>query len=153
MKALSFLLVLFSVCSWADEAADRTAIGNVIAALNRLPQHNETFTTDADGTDLLEQMWKDKHLAYRMRPSPSDQATVVISHEPWGEAMINFPGVELVNPRIASRAIRFITADVALADAACTYKGEGGNLQMTPLLFVMKKEEDRWKVASIRLLR
>jgi hypothetical protein len=83
--------------------------------------------------------------------------TVTISHEPWGEATINFPGrrhffpIEIVNPRIESRTIRFITTDVALADAACTYQ-EDGTTRTTPLLLVMKKEGNDWKIASLRVL-
>ena len=153
MKALLFLLLPVCVCGWADEAADRTAIANLIATLNEFPQHTDGFTADADGNDVLEQLWKGRRLASRMRSSPSDHPTVVISHEPWGEAMINFPGVEIVNPRIESRTIRFITPEVALADGVCTYKAETGSTETTPLLFVMKKEGDRWKIASLRLLR
>lgn len=88
-----------------------------------------------------------------MRSSSSDHPTLVISHEPWGEATINFPGVEIVNPRIESRTVRFITPDVALADGVCTYRDFNGHAETTPLLFVMKKEGERWKIASIRLLR
>ena len=152
MKAVFCLLTPFCLYASADENADRTAIVNVIAALNEFPQHTDSFTADADGKEIVEQLWKGKRLASPMR-SPSDHPTVVISHEPWGEATIDYPGVEIVNPRIESRTIRFITPDVALMDGACAYKDGGGNVQTTPLLFVMKKEGDRWKVASIRLLR
>lgn len=77
----------------------------------------------------------------------------MISHKPWGEATINFPGAEVANPRIESRTIRLVTPDVALSDGAFTYKAEGRKTETTPLLFVMKKEGDRWNIASIRLLR
>jgi hypothetical protein len=83
---------------------------------------------------------------------------VTISHEVWGEAAINFPGVgsitfeEMVNPRIVSGAMRFITPDVALADGACRYNGDSAATQSTPLLFVMKREGGDWKIASLRVL-
>ena len=85
-----------------------------------------------------------------------DQPTVTISHEPWGEATINFPEmtsfpVEILNPRIVRRTIRFITPDVALAEGTWTYEGNGSALQK-PLLFVMKKEGATWRVASLHLL-
>ena len=88
----------------------------------------------------------------------SSDLRVIISHEPWGEATINFPGigsitsVEILNPQITASAIRFITPDVALADGACTYKDDGTTTQTTPLLFVLKREGDDWKIASLRLL-
>jgi len=48
-----------------------------------------------------------------------------------------------LNPRFVSTTIRFITPDVALVD---------GTWQTVPLLFVMKKEENDWKIASLRTL-
>ena len=91
MKALLCLLLPLCVCGWADEVAERTAIAHVIAALNEFPQHTtDSFTADADGTEIVEQLWKGKRLASRMRSSPSHHPTVVISHEPWGEATINY---------------------------------------------------------------
>jgi hypothetical protein len=67
--------------------------------------------------------------------------------------MPSLPALELTNPRVASRAIRFITPDVALVDGACSYRVDVSNTQTTPLLLVMKKgKEDSWKIASLRLL-
>lgn len=57
------------------------------------------------------------------------------------------------NPSIESRAIRFINPGVALSDAGFSYKDEGGNWHTTSLLFVMKKEEEAWKIASIRIVQ
>jgi ketosteroid isomerase-like protein len=34
----------------------------------------------------------------------------------------------------------------------CTNEDDQGAKQSTPLLFVMKKEGDNWKIASIRVL-
>ena len=76
----------------------------------------------------------------------TDHSTVTISHEPWGEATINLPGRE------SRTSIAFITADVALAEGACTYEDDHSGSQTTPLLFVMKKEGDGWKIAFIRVL-
>ena len=49
-------------------------------------------------------------------------------------------------------SIAFITPDVALAEGACTYEDDHATKQTSPLLFVMKKEGDDWKIASIRVL-
>ena len=86
------------------EAADRTAVARTVAALNEFPQRTELFTADADVDvgSVLDQLWKGKRLVYRMQsgtteaasPSLSDYPTVTISHEPWGEATINFPGMD-----------------------------------------------------------
>ena len=153
MKAFQWLL-LIAVCAWADEAADRLAIARVIAALNQVPPRTELFTPDTDAPAVLERLRQGKRVAYRPIQS-SGHPTVTVSHEPWGEATIDLrgPGVEIVDPKIVSRAIRFITPEVALADGASTYREDGIDVETTPLLFVMKKEGDRWKVASIRVLR
>jgi hypothetical protein len=76
-----------------------------------------------------------------------DHSNVTISHEPWGEAAIN-----LMSPRILIAAIRFITPDVALADATRTHKVDDGTTQTIPLLFVMKREGENWKIASVYVL-
>jgi hypothetical protein len=118
-----FLLLLFVSFAWADELADRAAISGVILSLNLLPRSAALFT--GEGFSEFE----------RLR---IPEATVTISHEPWGEATIG-----RVGPRISSGAIRLITEDVALADA---------DAQTTPLLLVMKREGGRWKIASVRAL-
>jgi hypothetical protein len=153
MKAILCLLI-FGVITWADEATDRTAIVHVIAAVNEFPQRTELFTTDRDAPAVLEQLRRGKRVAYRPLRS-SDHPTVTISHEPWGEATINFPNmvVEILNPNIVSRTMRFVTTDVALADGACIYREDGADVQTTPLLFVMKRDGDQWKIASVRVLR
>jgi len=166
VKAILYLPLFFAAYASADEAADRMAIGRAIAAVNEVPQRPALFTEDADASSELERLWKVKPLRFRILgpsgdPASSprvDRPTVTISHEPWGEATINFPGMEslpaleILNPRIASRTIRFITPGVALADGACTYEDGGATTQTTPLLFVMKKEGDNWKIASLRVL-
>lgn len=164
MKRLASLMA-FAACGWADEAADRTAIGRVIVALNEMTVssgarngssvHPELFTADSEGPAVIEQLRKGKRLKFQLRqpaPSASDHATVTISHDPWREVVVNLPmTMEITNPRIESRTIRFITPDVALADAISIY--EGGTVEMTRLLFVMKKVGDGWKIASLRALR
>jgi hypothetical protein len=148
----------------ADEPADRAAIDRVIAQLNQYPPPTALFTADSDAPAALRQLWKARHPVYRVRPwgwdpaSTTDHPTVTISHEPWGEATINLPGarplppMEMVNPRIVGRSVRFLTPEVALAEGVCVYDIEGGGQQRTPLLFVLKKEGNDWKIASLRVL-
>ena len=157
VKRILCLPLLFAVCAWADEASDRLAIGRVLAALNEVPQRPGLFTADGDAASELERLREARPLRFQILTpvSASGGVTVTISHEPWGEATLNFPGMGplppmvIVHPRIVSRAIRFITPDVALADAA--YVDEAGGAA-TPLLFVMKKEGDSWKIDSLRVL-
>jgi hypothetical protein len=164
VKATLCLPLLLASYAWADEAADRVAIDRAVAALNELPQRADVFTDDAYSE--LERLPNVKPRAFRI-PGPQDDRvslrrtdgpTVTISHEIWGEATINIPGVapvpalEILNPRITNGAIRFITPDVALTDGAWTYEGDSGTTQAIPVLFVMKKEGDNWKIASLRVL-
>jgi hypothetical protein len=177
VKAILCLPLFFVACASADEAADRVAIGRAIATLNELPRPTALFTEDANASTELEWLPKVNPLAFRMArfrilepPGDpvsllqADHPTVTISHEPWGEATIDFPcteylikalqarRLEILNPRMGSRTIRFVTTDVALVDGAWTYEDDGATTRTTPLLFVMKKERGNWKIASIRVL-
>jgi hypothetical protein len=156
MRALLCLPLVLAAAAWADEAADRTSIERVIAAVNQVPAPDGIFTADSDAAEALKRVWKDKSVRYRFGPrslSSPGAPTVVISHEPWGEATIGWPvpPTEMMNPRIVSRSIRFLTPDVALAEGACVYEA-AGSTHTTPLLFVMKKEGETWKIASLRVL-
>jgi len=164
VKAILCLPLLLASYASADEAADRVAIDRAVAALNELPQRAAVFTEDASSE--LKRLPNAKPRAFRilgpqddgMSLPRTDGPTVTISHEIWGEATINIPGVaslsafEILNPRIANGAIRFITAEVALTDGAWTYEDESGTTQTIPILFVMKKEGSNWKIASLRVL-
>jgi len=147
-------LLLASYAS-ADEAADRAAIDRTIAALNQQPRRTAVFT--ADVYSELDRLPDVTPREVRIT-ALSDGPTVTISHEPWGEAALNFPGsppllaFETLNPRITSSATRFITTDVTLTDGAWTYTDGSGVTQNIPLLFVMRKEADNWKIASVRVL-
>jgi hypothetical protein len=133
MHAARFCLgLLIATSAWADVAEDRAAIIRTIAALNGPSRHLEVFTTDANAAAELD----------RLR-----QPTVKISHEPWGEAEILWNAV-VINQRIASGGIRFLSADVALVEGKLT--DQENNTK--PLLFVMKKDDGKWKIASLRVL-
>jgi len=164
VKTLVCLPILFASLALADDATDRAAIDRVIAGLNEQPRPAALFTGDSDARAELDRLPAVAPLEFRLRPPAADPAvlpgtsspTVTISHEPWGEAAIDFPGrtlaAELTNPRISSGTIRWITPEVALADGSWTYRDKGGATQTIPLLFVVKKEGGNWKIAGLRTL-
>jgi len=130
------LFAALAACAFADAAADRIAIGQTTAGLNEQPRPAALFTADSDAPAELARLLK----------APADPPTVTISHEPFGEATINFPAV--TPPRFSVRAIRFVTPDVALADGGGAYS----DTQTVPVLFIMKREDGVWKIASLRRL-
>jgi hypothetical protein len=146
MKAILCLPLFLASCAWADEAADRAAIARVIASLNEQPWPAAQVTESAAASSELAHVWKLRPLLIGTPGAP----TVTVSHEPWGEATIDFPSLEGRLPRIVGGAVRFVTPDVALADGAWAFPD--GITTPQPLLFVMKKVGDDWKLASVRLL-
>jgi len=162
MRPILGLLLLFSGSGSADGTTDSAEINHVIAQLNLFPRPMDLFTRDADGRSVPEELRKGRPFVYRVEAAPRDTGgspssppspRLVISHEPWGEASItpaeSRASVEIVNPRIETQSTRFITPDVALVDGHCTY---ADTAQKIPLLFVMKKQQGAWKIASIRVL-
>jgi len=154
LTAILCVPLFFVSYASADEAADRVAIGRAIATLNESTnepsRHNMLFTADGSAASELA-------LLRRVNPpfrivGPSERSvsgpTVTISKEPWGEARIDFPATE---PRTVDRSITFITPDVVLAEGALAYQ-DAAAMQTTPLLLVMKKEGNDWKIASLRVL-
>ena len=139
MKANLCLPLLLAAFAWADEPADRATIRRTIAVVNEFPWSIPAVAESPIAEREIE--------AVRRSAPPlpdSGRLTVTISHEPWGEATIGPATMEF--PRIASGAIRFIAPDVALADADWTR--EDGTSLHKPVLFVMKKVGDVWKIAS-----
>jgi hypothetical protein len=134
----------------ADEVADRAAIDHTIAALNEFPLSTGLFV-DEVSSDLA-RLPKVNPLEYRALVPTVQRLSVTISHEPLGEARIDLqPAVEILNPHTGSGAVRFLTPDIAVVDGNWTYKN-GETTEITPLFFVMKREGDVWKIASLRLL-
>jgi hypothetical protein len=154
LAAILCVPLLFASHAWAEEAADRAAIGRAITALNEPSnepsQQAAIFTADGDAASELALLRRTNPPFRILGPSEGSVSlpTVTISKEPWGEARLNFPAIE---PRTANRSITFITPDVALAEGAFAYL-DGATPQSTPLLFVMKREGNVWKIASLRVL-
>ena len=151
VKTILCLVLLFAPYAAADETADRAAIRHTIARLNELPRHPSLFTADSDAPSELERLPKAAtQVIHSLR---SGHLTVTISHEPWGEATFDFPvALHILKPRIVCGAIRLITADVALAEGTWSDRNFGAPIQTIPLLFVMKKEGDAWKIAALRMV-
>jgi hypothetical protein len=157
--------LLFVSYALADEAADRVAIDRAVAALNEPPRRTALFTQDTDASSELARLPRVRPLSPPIPQLPGDPAslprtdspTVTISKEPWGEATINFlgmpplPTANILAPRIASGNIRFVTPDVALVEGAWIYD-DRAVMRSVPLLFVMKREGENWKIASLRVL-
>ena len=167
MKTILSIALLLAFAAYADDAAfdDRLAIDRAISGLNFSPAPEGLFADDA--TSDLGRLPEVKSPAFRILktsvelggpPLNLGRPVLVISKEPWGEAQLLFPGdprfisTELTNPRITGGKVpRFVTSDVALVEGSWTYQ-EAGSSQTIPLLFVMKKEGERWKIASVRML-
>lgn len=140
---------------WADEASDRASIAQVIVALNKAPQPTGLFENNADAS-ALDDLWNGKATRARILATPGapEAMTVIISHEPWGEARIGgpVPPVEAVNPRISGGRTQFVGPDVALTDGAFIYSDANGATETIPLLFVLKREANSWRIAAVRRL-
>jgi hypothetical protein len=138
MRALFCLPLFCATALWADETQDRASIEKVIAALNDPGHSAALFTRDAnsdvDFDRLIDLHRLDSFLPYRP----------IGMNEPW---------TELTAPRVVSGAIRFVTADVATVDGASTITGAVTLAPNVPLLFVMKREDAKWKISSVRVLR
>lgn len=122
----SIALALIFCASWiqaADEASDREAIKKTVVQLR-------VFTADFDSDAELARI--------RVQPLADRPGEVIISSEPWGEATISVPGVSF----IAIKKIRIVTPEIALVDAQAKF----------PVLIVLRKEAEIWKIASIRIL-
>jgi hypothetical protein len=137
MKASVLICLLFASGALADEASDRHAIERVITAANAVPPTPAIFTADSDAPATLERL--------RRSNGGSGRPAIAISHDPWGEA--NWSWSHACAP-IIGHSVRFITADVALADAVCP----GDKSISVPVLFVMRRDGPDWKIASLRLL-
>jgi hypothetical protein len=129
MKLLTCIALLFAACTFADEAADRKAIREVISSLNQ-PRDSDSaipvarlFTSDADSADVA----RLTRLVQQL-----DEA-----RRPWSE---------LSSPQIGLGAIRFVTPDVALVAAQSARYGTV--VPGRPLLFVMKKVGADWRIFS-----
>lgn len=129
MKSIAFALVALASLALAGQPAGRVAIQGVVEALNRAQ-----FSGGQKGVAGLFTEDADNQLD-RLRLQPGG--------EPW---------TEVTAPRLVVESIRFITADVALVDAANTQYGSLILVRRVPVLLVMRKGATGWRIASLRML-
>jgi hypothetical protein len=128
MKAIVWVALAASCVGWADEATEQIAVEHTILRLNARQSRAAQFTRDADGVEELDAALR-------------GPAVVPHTDEPMAASWPFIPPGMLP---IRCARVRFLTRDVALADA--TVRGR-------PVLFVMKKDAGAWLVASVRFLR
>ncbi len=133
-------LVVLTISAQADATADRRAIANAITVLNQ-PQHLTGVIFP-----LIDRLLKGRKT---ILGTTAGTPTVTISHEPWGEAELNFPQVpEIINPRIVGGEARFITPFLAHVYGTFTYLEAGKPTEVIPLLFVLRRESETWRIVA-----
>lgn len=121
---IALAALAFGQLALADEAADRAAIGRLIAALNdRTAAHDQLYTADSGDS------------RFQLERISGVRAAVPMS--------------ELSPPFLVLNAVRFITPDVALLDAAGAQYGSLYNRRI-PVLLILRKTQT-WQVAVVRL--
>ncbi|HUB83107.1 MAG TPA: hypothetical protein VMB03_30110 [Bryobacteraceae bacterium] len=172
--------LLLAVAGWANETSALDSVKSTVAALNDPAARGSLFTSDASGRFQLEGLLSSPGTPNRALPDvvrlvPERNPTVVISHEPLGEAQIviatpavYFNGVPRSPkpPHIASRGVRFVTSNVAVVDAVVDNPAQGfANFQ--PLLagsvnqraaavdvvLILVKQGGNWLVSVARVAK
>lgn len=158
MRLILCLSVLLASSAWAaDEAADRAAIEKVIATLNNPPGSPGLFADDFSDNSVLISLGVYRYAIRSAHPTtPDGQPTIhldtismCVSHEPMGEPE-PCGGIDGLTPtafRFVMQSVRLLTPDVALVDAA-NYRLS----QSSPVMLVLRKEGDVWKIASLRVI-
>ncbi|MDE3197462.1 MAG: hypothetical protein KGN84_14020 [Acidobacteriota bacterium] len=150
-RLLFALFLLATPLAHADEAADGAAIEALIRSLNQIPRPQGLFLPDAYSE--LNRLPSVPPVSFRtVVVLPLDGTPHVrISTAVWGEAEIDYPAprtaIESLDPRIAGRAIRIATPNLAWAEAAWT-----SDNRTIPLLLVFHKQNNGWKIASLRVM-
>jgi hypothetical protein len=163
---LCLSILMASSAGAADEAADRAAIEKVISTLNSSPGSPGLFTEDFDDDGALISLG-----VYRSSPSVTIPVTtpeggrptihvavgaisMCVSHEPMGElgpCGETDRSASASASRFVIQSIRLITPDVALVDAV-NNRDFAGLSRRSPVLLVLRREGDVWKIASLRVM-
>ena len=136
MKLLSRcapLLFLLATGAWADSAADRVAVEQIVKAV---------FAGASTGTPVSTLFAADADSEFD-RLTQLDRQLLGLSKEPLSE---------VTTPSVVIRSIRFVTPDVALIVAANTQYGSIILQTRIPVLLVMRKEGTDWRIVSLRVL-
>jgi len=175
--------LVLAVGAWGNEASDLVSVQSTVAALNDPAARASLFTLDANGRPQLEGLLASPGALgpYRVFPNtvmpvPDQNPTVVISHEPMGEAQIVMPplapyfnGVPRATtkpPHITTRSVRFVTSDVAVVDAVVDNPAQGfANFQAVDggsstkraatadVVLILVKQGGDWLVSVARLAK
>jgi hypothetical protein len=129
MRTILLSIALAAVGS----ATERTDIEGVISAVND-PHTDRTQKQALFTSDAQNELDRLASLDHRLVPTSDG------------------PLSEVTMPRIVIESVRFITADVALVDAANTQYGSVILMRRLPVLLVMKKEGQNWRIAALRVL-
>jgi hypothetical protein len=129
--AVCLASLLLGPVAWADATSDRAAVESVISRLNDAVTPVSTLLT-ADTVD---------------DPAP----LVQLVGQNRLRAANTQPFSEVSVPRIVVHSVRFITPEVALVDAS---NGQYGSNMVwsVPILFVMKRQGDDWRIAAYRII-
>jgi len=169
-----------AVGTWANQASDVDSVKSAVAALNDPAARASLFTLDANGRPQLEALLATPGGPYQLFPNtvmpvPDQNLTVIISHEPMGEAQIVMPPLApYVNvlarpatkpPHITARGVRFVTSDVAVVDAVIDNPVQGfANFQTADagvnkraataeVVLILVKQGGDWLVSVARLAK
>jgi hypothetical protein len=133
MKTIVCLTLLFGAMVWADEASDRAAIDKVIVGLNDADRRAELFTKGADSKVDFDRL-------------------VELHRKPGGAIGMDETWTQMTVPQVVSGKIRFVKVDVAMVEGASVVEGAVTMVRRVPLLFVMKKEDGKWRVDAVRVM-
>jgi hypothetical protein len=130
----SFLTICLLLAAPANAVAQERAIDNAIAALNDPQQRMTLFASGADAKAELARLD--------------------------GIHTSRFPGMlgvdeawpELTTPRIVPGRIRRLTRTTAEVDGESRIEGAVTVRKSVPLRFVLRREEGRWRIVSIRVM-
>jgi hypothetical protein len=153
VKFVLCLAVLVTSAAWADETAERSAIEATIAKLNTSPSLPSLFTGDFANADELHRFLGEVAPVIMGFPVEgitvqTQAGTLVISHEPMGEAtLLTVPLASFV-----IRSVTFISADSAVVVAVHQRRSGPIASGLVPVLLVLRHEGSDWRIASFRVL-
>ena len=153
IRRVLWMLALGAVCLSGEESGDREAVRRAIEGLNERNWRAAVITSDPTAIAQFERLLRGRTLSYRIRPETGRPVLVARPHGLAGRTSVTLraPSIELSNPRVVVGAVRFVSEDVATADASLVEQS-GTVKRSTPLLFVMKKDAGVWKIAELKLL-
>jgi len=124
-QTIAAVAIVFVGIVWADEASDRTGVEHTIRTLN-------DATTEVEARKLA-------------TPEAYSELTRLLDFNtrPWSEVS---------RPHFIIQAVRFIGPDVALLDAASTQYGTWIPARRIPLVLMMRREGNVWRIAFVRIL-